>query len=121
MSTQKTPETIDEYIAGLPRDSQRVMEKLRALVRKTVPGVTERISYAIPTFDVNGRYLVYLAAWKKHISMYPLTAGLLAGFEEEIKPYRSGKGTLKFPLSQPLPIDLIRRLIESRYREVSGT
>lgn len=111
---------IDDYIARFPPEVRKILEELRTLIRGTASDVTERISYGMPTFDLNGRRLVYVAGWKKHIALYPITAGVVKALEEEIAPYRSGKGTLRFPLGEPMPIDLIRRIVECRVQEVAG-
>ena len=110
--------SVDEYIAAFPPDTRRVLEELRALIRGTVPELTERISYAMPTFELDGHYLVYFAGWKKHIALYPATAGMAKEFGEELEPYWSGKGTLQLPLSRPLPADLIRRIVAFRRDEM---
>lgn len=96
-----------------------MLEELRAVIRATAPGVTEKISYAMPTFDLNGRYLVYFAGWKKHIALYPITAGVAEAFKEELEPYKSGKASMQFPLGQPMPTDLIRRIVEFRVEELA--
>lgn len=119
-SKRTTASTIDDYIAGFPPATKKVLKQLRTLIRKTAPGVKERISYAIPVFDLNGRYLVYVAGWKTHISLYPVTAGVTQALKDELKPYRSGKGTLKFPLGKPMPAGLIRRIVKTRIKEVRG-
>ena len=92
---------------------------MRALIKASAPGATETISYAIPTFDLNGRHLVHFAAFAKHIGFYPTGSGVEA-FKEEIRPYRSGKGSVQFPLGQPLPTDLIRRIVEFKVEENTG-
>jgi uncharacterized protein YdhG (YjbR/CyaY superfamily) len=120
MKKATTPSSIDEYIGQFPPAVRKVLSELRDLVRATVPEVTERISYGIPTFDLNGRYLVYVAGWKKYVSVYPATAAVRRTLGEELEPHLSGKGTLRFPLSTPLPTDLIRRVVEVRVREVVG-
>jgi uncharacterized protein YdhG (YjbR/CyaY superfamily) len=102
-------ETVDGYIASFPDDVQKVLRKVRATIRKAVPKAEEKISYQIPTFALDGRYLVYFAGWKNHISVYPLPEADEA-FERELAPYKSGKGTVKFPLNKPIPYDLIGRL-----------
>lgn len=112
--------SIDDYIEQFPPETQKVLQELRALIRKTEPRVTERISYAMPTFDLNGHYLVYFAGWKKHISLYPITGGLAKAFKEELKPYKSGKGTIQLPLGQPIPKDLIRRIVKFRAKELAA-
>jgi uncharacterized protein YdhG (YjbR/CyaY superfamily) len=121
MQNKPPPKSIDEYIAGFPPKVQKVLKELRALIKKTAPGVTERISYAIPTFDLNGRYLVYFAGWKDHLSLYPVTAALEKEFEEELRLHRTGKGTVQFALEAPLPKDLIRRMVEVRLREIQDS
>jgi uncharacterized protein YdhG (YjbR/CyaY superfamily) len=116
MATGSTSNSIDEYIAGFPAETQKVLEELRALIKAVAPDATETISYAIPTFDLNGRHLVFFAGYEKHIGFYPLPSGLEA-FEEELKPYKRGKGSVQFALGQPLPGDLIRRIVELRIHE----
>ena len=116
--TQKGFASIDDYIAALPADSQLVVAQVRALVHDTVRGVTERISYDIPTFDLNGQPLVYFGAWKKHIGLYPATGRVVAHFGDEFAPYTLGKGTIQFPLNKPMPMALIKRIIEFRASEV---
>lgn len=113
----KSPQSIDEYIAGFPAETRKILEDLRALVQETVPDATEKISYGMPAFNLNGGYLVYFAAWKKHIAFYPITPGLEKALGREIAPYCSGKGTLKFPLGKPMPISLMKKIIEFRATE----
>lgn len=120
MANRPTADSIDEYIAGFPPETQKVLEELRALIKAAAPEATETISYGIPTFDLNGRYLVYFAAYEKHIGFYPVTGGVARAFEEELKPYKSGKGTARFPLDEPLPTDLIRRIVEFKVEENTG-
>jgi uncharacterized protein YdhG (YjbR/CyaY superfamily) len=116
MASRSTANSIDEYIAQFPPETQRVLEELRALIKTSAPGATETISYAIPTFDLNGRHLVHFAGYAKHIGFYPTGSGIEA-FKEELKPYSSGKGSVQFPLGQPLPTDLIRQIVEFRVEE----
>ena len=113
-----TPKTIDEYIAGFPPDVQELLQKVRATIQKAAPEAEETISYKIPTFNLNGRYLIYFAGYKKHISLYPAPIGN-PEFAEEIAPYESGKGTLKFPLDGPIPFRLITRIVKFRAKENS--
>ncbi|HEY9377015.1 MAG TPA: DUF1801 domain-containing protein [Jiangellaceae bacterium] len=100
--------TVDDYISSFPDDVQAILHKIRQTIRKAVPDAGETISYKIPTFTLDGRYFIYVAGWKDHISVYPVPNGDEA-FEQAITPYRAGKGTLKFPLDQPIPYDLIER------------
>lgn len=116
MTKRSTAGSIDEYIAGFPPATQEVLQELRALIRVAAPDATETISYAIPTFDLGGRHLVHFAGYEKHIGFYPVPSGIEA-FKEELKPYRSGKGSAQFPLGQSLPTDLIRRIVEFRVEE----
>jgi uncharacterized protein YdhG (YjbR/CyaY superfamily) len=119
MASESTAGTIDEYIARFPAETQKVLAELRALIKATAPDATETISYAIPTFDLNGRHLVHFAGYARHIGFYPIPSGMEA-FKEELKPYKQGKGSAQFPLGRPLPTDLIRRIIEFRVRENTG-
>jgi len=119
MADRSTANSIDEYIAGFPPETQKVLEEMRALIRASAPGATESISYAIPTFDLNGRHLVHFAGYKTHIGFYPVPSGLEA-FKEDLMPYKQGKGSVQFPLGQPLPTDLIRRIVEFRVAENIG-
>ena len=116
MANRSTANSIDAYIAEFPPETQQVLQALRALIKATVPDATETISYAIPTFDLNGRHLVHFAGYQKHIGFYPGSSGA-AAFKEAFKPYKSAKGSVQFPLDQPLPLDLIRRVVEFRVEE----
>ena len=116
MANRSTATTINEYIAEFPSDVQKKLEELRALIKATAPDATETIAYAIPTFDLHGKHLVHFAGYANHIGLYPTPSGLEA-FEAELKPYRSGKGTAQFSLDEPLPTDLIRRIVEFRVEE----
>ncbi|GAB4463029.1 MAG: DUF1801 domain-containing protein [Anaerolineales bacterium] len=104
-------QSIDEYIAACPPQSREPLQKVREVIKRIAPAATEKISYQIAAFELNGRNLVYFAGWKKHISLYPLPAGGEA-FEKAISKYVDGKGTLKFPLDEPLPIKLIERVVK---------
>jgi len=111
MRTKQSPsKTIDDYIAGFPPDVQKVLEQIRQTVRAAAPGAKETISYQMPTFSLDGSNLVYFAAHKSHIGFYPAPTGH-AEFADDLARYGSGKGTLKFPLDQAMPLDLITRLV----------
>ena len=101
--------TIDEYIASFPKDSQEVLENVRRTIHGVVPGAGEKISYQLPTVTVGGKAVVYFAGCKSHISLYPLPE-LDEALATRMEPYRSGAGTAKFPLAQPIPYDLIAGL-----------
>lgn len=114
---QQAPESIDEYIAGFPPDVQEILEKIRATVREVAPEAKETIKYRMPTFTLNGN-LVYFAAYKNHIGFYPVPTGIEA-FKDELSAYKTGKGSVQFPLDQPIPYDLIRRIVAFRVEENS--
>jgi uncharacterized protein YdhG (YjbR/CyaY superfamily) len=107
--------TIDEYLAGLPDGPRQILGKLRETVRAAAPGATEKISYRMPAYDLDG-ILVYFAAFKKHIGFYPTSSGISA-FERELAPYEVSKGTVRFPLDEPLPLKLIARIVKFRVAE----
>lgn len=115
-TSEAAPRDIDEYFAGFPEDVQAKLERIRKTIKKAAPNAEETISYKMPTFNLNGKYLVYFAAYKKHIALYPTPVGN-PEFEEEIAAYKSGKGTLQFPLDKPIPFDLIRKIVKYRVRE----
>jgi len=119
MANRSTAKSIDEYIAGFPRETRRVLEEVRALIKASAPDVTETMSYAIPTFDLNGKHLVHFAGFEKHIGFYPTPSGI-AAFKEQLKPYKSAKGSVQFPLDRPMPKDLIRRIVRFRVEESTG-
>ncbi len=114
------PTNIDEYIAGFPDEIQEILQKVRMTIKKAAPKAEETISYKIPTFNLNGRYLIYFAAYKKHISIYPVPTGDET-FNEEISAYQKGKGTLQFPLDKPIPYKLITRAVKFRIRNNRAT
>ncbi|HEX5808697.1 MAG TPA: DUF1801 domain-containing protein [Anaerolineales bacterium] len=116
ITSPDTPKTIDEYIAIFPADVQVLLQKVRATIKKAAPKAEEMIRYKMPTFALNGKYLIYFAGYQKHISLYPAPIGN-PEFAEEIAPYESGKGTLKFPLDKPIPFKLITRIVRFRAKE----
>jgi uncharacterized protein YdhG (YjbR/CyaY superfamily) len=104
--------TIDEFIAGFPAETQAILEKVRLTIRKIAPEATEKISYGIPTFDLEGN-LVHFSGYQNHIGFYP-GAGGIAAFQEEIAGYKSAKGSVQFPINKPIPYDLIERIVRVR-------
>jgi len=104
-------DSVDDYIAGFPENIQKQLKRIRAVIRAAAPEAREKISYKIAGYELNGRNLVYFAGWKKHISLYPIPAGDEA-FEKAISRYVDGRGTLKFPLDEPLPMKLIKKVVE---------
>ena len=103
--------SIDEYIAACPPDSQEYLKQIRTLIRSLAPDATERISYQMAAFERNGKNFIHFAGWKKHVSLYPVPAGSEA-FERQVEKYGDGKGTVKFPLDEPLPVKLIERIVK---------
>jgi len=118
-SDKRPFKTIDEYIRTFPKDVQTILEKMRKTIREAAPGAVETISYQMPTFKLNGRGLVYFAAFKNHIGFYPIPSGVEA-FEKELSPYKQGKGSVQFPIDQPVPYDLVRRIVTFRVNENLG-
>ena len=112
---QEAPQTIDAYIAGFPEDVQAILQQVRRTIHEAAPEATEAISYQMPTFKLHGN-LVHFGAFKNHIGFYPVPSGM-AAFEEELAAYKQGKGSVQFPLNKPMPLDLIRRIVEFRVQE----
>lgn len=109
---------VDEYIAEFPRPVQAVLRKVRRAIRKGIPGAEEAIAYRIPAFKVKGRVAVYFAGWKAHYSIYPSTSRLVAAFKDDLAPYEvNNKGTIRFPLDEPVPVKLIEALARFRAKE----
>jgi uncharacterized protein YdhG (YjbR/CyaY superfamily) len=116
MKTKQTaPTTIDEYIAGFPPDVQEILQKIRATIRKAAPQAEEAIKYQMPTFVLHGN-LVHFAAFKNHIGFYPVPTGIEA-FKKELAAYEGGKGSVQFPLDQPIPHGLISKIVKFRVKE----
>jgi len=112
--------SVDEYMAAHPPDVQAVLQRVRRAIRKAVPGAEEAISYQIPTVELHGTYVVYFAGWKKHYSIYPASRALVAAFKDELSPYEVNKGTIRFPLDQPVPVRLIADIAKFLAREAHG-
>jgi uncharacterized protein YdhG (YjbR/CyaY superfamily) len=108
--------SIDEYIASFPEDVQKIMKQLRSTIKAAAPEAGEKISYNMPTFTLNGTYLVYFAGWKNHIAFYGAPRGN-AEFKEDLSAYESGAGTLQFPYDNPMPLDLITKIVKFRATE----
>ena len=115
MADRSAPGTIDEYIAAFPPDVQSILEKIRLTIRKTAPKADEKISYKMPAFALDGD-LIYFAAFKKHIGVFPPVRGDKK-LSEELSRYRGEKGNLKFPLDEPIPYGLIARVVKCKVKE----
>jgi uncharacterized protein YdhG (YjbR/CyaY superfamily) len=116
MKTHK-PNNIDEYIAGFDIETQKLLKQVRATIKKAAPDAEETISYSIPSFNLNGKYLVYFAAFKNHIGLYPVPTKEKS-FEKDFASYKtSGKGTIQFPLNKPMPLSLITKIVKFKIKE----
>lgn len=115
--SKKQLKTVDEYIAAFPKEVQDVLEKIRSTIRESAPKSEEAISYGIPAFILNGRGLVYFAAWKNHIGFYPTPSGIEA-FKKELAPFKQEKGSVQFPLDKPISIGLVKKIVRYRVTEI---
>ncbi|TAN13208.1 MAG: hypothetical protein EPN37_14100 [Chitinophagaceae bacterium] len=115
-SKKALPNNIDEYIAGFPEDVRAVLQQVRNTVKKAAPDAEETISYAMPAFKLYGKPLVYFAAFKNHIGFYPLPEGIKT-FGKELAGYKTSKGAIQFPLSKPIPLNLITKITKFRMKE----
>jgi len=112
--------SVDEYIASQPEVVQAVLKRVRSTIRKAVPGAEETITYRMPTYKLNGRAMLYFAGWKQHYSLYPSSDHVVAAFKADLAKYEVKKGTIRFPLSEPVPVKLIAGIAKVRAKEVAG-
>jgi uncharacterized protein YdhG (YjbR/CyaY superfamily) len=115
MATSHT--SVEAYLASLPRDQRTVLEGIRATIRAAAPDATEQISYGIPGFKAGGRVLLSYAAFKRHFSLFPASQAVRDALGEEITPFLAGKGTIRFTAADPLPADLVTRIVAVRLAE----
>lgn len=111
--------SVDEYIALQPEAVQDVLHRVRNTVRKAVPKAEEMISYQIPAYKLEGAPLLYFAGWKQHYSLYPATGPVVTTFKDDLAPYKISKGTIRFPLSEPVPVKLIEKIAKFRAKEIA--
>jgi uncharacterized protein YdhG (YjbR/CyaY superfamily) len=111
------PTSVEVYLAALPEGSRAAMEKLRTTIKAAAPEATETISYQMPAFKDRGRILVYYAAFKDHYSLFPASEAVIEAHKEELKPYFTGKGTIRFDLDKPLPVALVKKIVKARIEE----
>ncbi len=116
-SNKKQFKTMDEYIKTFPKDVQAILETIRQTISRAAPEAMETVSYRMPTFKLNGKGLVYFAAYKSHIGFYPIPSGV-AAFKRELSPYKQGKGSVQFPIDEPIPYDLVTRIVQFRVKEI---
>jgi uncharacterized protein YdhG (YjbR/CyaY superfamily) len=114
------PKTIDEYLRALSNDKRVALQKLRKTIRAAAPKAEECISYQIPAFRLNGRMLVGFAATANHCAFYPMSSSTVESYKEELKGFKTSKGTIRFQADKPLPTALVRRLVKSRIAENAG-
>ncbi|MCZ2074811.1 MAG: DUF1801 domain-containing protein [Bryobacteraceae bacterium] len=111
--------SVDEYIASQPEAVESVLQRLRSIIRRALPRAEEVISYQIPAYRLHGSAVLYFAGWKKHYSLYPVTGRLVEEFKDDLAPYEVSKGTIRFPLSRPVPVKLIERIAKFRAKEAA--
>jgi uncharacterized protein YdhG (YjbR/CyaY superfamily) len=112
--------SVSDYIAAKPEVIQGMLERVRGAVCKAVPGAEEKISYKIPTYKLHGRPVLYFAGWKRHYSLYPATAAVVMALKDELAAHAVSKGTIRFPLSEPIPARRIGRIARLRAKEVAA-
>lgn len=111
------PNSLEEYLAALPATKRAALEEVRKAIRAAAPEATEGISYQMPAFKHRGRALVGYAAFKDHCSFFPMSGSVMGAFEEELGPYETSKGTIRFPVDRPLPAAFVKKLVEARLAE----
>jgi uncharacterized protein YdhG (YjbR/CyaY superfamily) len=112
-------QSVSRYIGSQPEHAQVKLQRVRSAIRKAVPGAEEVISYGIPTYKLSGEAVLYFAGWKQHYSLYPATSQVVAAFKDDLVLYQVNKGTIRFSLSEPVPIRLIERIAKFRAQEVA--
>jgi uncharacterized protein YdhG (YjbR/CyaY superfamily) len=114
-------EPVGDYIAAKPAGAQKVLELVRSAIRKALPGAEEVISYQMPAYKLGGETVIYFAGWKRHYSLYPVSAHLVEAFKDDLAPYElNDRGTLRFPLVRPVPVKLIGTIAKLRAKEVAN-
>jgi uncharacterized protein YdhG (YjbR/CyaY superfamily) len=113
------PATVEDYLAALPAQRREALEQMRATIRAAAPNAVESIAYRMPALRIDGHFLVSYAAFGGHYSLFPASARVVDELGDAVRPYLSGKGTIRFPLNAPLPTELIARIAEARVREVA--
>lgn len=121
MQSRSVAETVDDYIAAFPADVQDRLKQIRQVISELAPAAVESISYAIPAYKLNGKPLIYFAGYARHVGLYPLPVDPSPELREAIEPFVAGKGTLQFAHREPLPLDLIREVVENRMRALVVT
>lgn len=112
--TPQDREKLDAYYASLSPEGKKSLRALHDAILKAAPGAVETFSYSVPAVRYEGRMLVYYAAWRNHCSLYPFTAAIQRAFARELEPYETLKGTIQFPIDEPIPSDLVVKLVKAR-------
>ena len=112
--------SVDAYLRTLPDDQRAVLEELRATIRAAAPEADEVIAYDMPALRLGGRFLVSYDAYRRHVSLFPASEAVRVELGSEVEPYLAGKGTIRFPNGQPIPLDLVTRIVRIRVRELAG-
>jgi len=113
--------SVEQYIAAQPPPVRPALRRLRGIIRKAVPSAEEVISYQIPAYKLPGATVIWFAGWKQHVSLYPASPELVAEFRRELAPYELSKGTIRFPLSEPVPARLVERIARFRARQAAAS
>jgi uncharacterized protein YdhG (YjbR/CyaY superfamily) len=118
MAKMKRYGTVEEYLVDQPRDVRATLEQVRRSVLAVVPNATEKIGYGMPGFYVDGRPLVYYAAFKEHCSLFPASGSVIQRFSDDLKGYGVAKGTIRFPIGEPLPAPLVKKIVKAKLEEL---
>jgi uncharacterized protein YdhG (YjbR/CyaY superfamily) len=118
--TKREPVSVDEYIAAQPEAAQGILERVRSALRKALPEAEELISYKMPAYKLHDAVVIHFAGWKKHYSLYLASDSVVAAFKDDLAPYEVKKGTVSFPLSEPVPAKLIERIAKFRAKEIAA-
>jgi uncharacterized protein YdhG (YjbR/CyaY superfamily) len=118
--TKKSVRSVDDYLASQPEAVRAALDRVRSTIRKAIPRAEEVISYQIPMYKLQGRPVLYFAGWTRHYSLYPAGANVLTAFKDDLAPYEVSRGTIRFPLSEPVPVRLIAAIAKLRAKQIAA-